>query len=152
VTTKVRVGEGSGAVLIFFVWLLVALLLTLHVSYGVGALYIIISFVVAFAFQEAINEMKLAVFISRQAKAFEEKQFSVGPFSIIILRGPVKITAARIAILFGVMGAGFGVLLLFMALGRPDPNSTSITPISIGVLLTLIVINFLEVRWRKPTP
>jgi multisubunit Na+/H+ antiporter MnhB subunit len=146
---RVKIGEGSGVVLIFFLWLLVGLVLSVHVSYAVGFLYILISFVISLIFQPSIREIREVVLMSGDTHAPEEKRYSAGWVSIVVLRGPVKITARRIAILLAVIGTGLAILLLLMALGSPDGKVTSLTAISIGILLLLVVINSLEVRWRK---
>ncbi|HSB11791.1 MAG TPA: hypothetical protein VLM38_20040, partial [Blastocatellia bacterium] len=79
----------------------------------------------------------------------EEKHYALGRVSLTILKGPVKLTPWRATIILGVIGAGFAIFFLSLALASNGFTESNQQLIFVGIFLVLLVINFWEVRWRR---
>ena len=160
----ITVGEGSGVVTIFFLWLATGLELLLLWA-ALGWLYLFASFVISLiygAVAEHLKDMKdmegaLTVDDVRmnQARRYllappvEEKHYALGGVALTVLKGPVKLSLRRTAILLGVVGAGFALFFLLLVTAFPHYTNFAQQLTLAAVLPLLLVINLLEVRWRR---
>ena len=159
---KIRIGEGSGVVLLFFLWLVVELELFLA-SRAIGGIYLLVSFVfylilvaaqpgprdkdVALTLQVLPAKNAIRILVPRPI--VKEKQYTLGWISLVILKGPVKLTPWRTFIILGILVGSFASFIVWLARTSVQFTMVTMAFVFVGIFILLLVFNFLEVRWRK---